>query len=211
MLSLSAKELVVAYHERTKHHYHRFAASVGYMDWATQPDPFRRYEGASLVRLLSPRWGKHFHTGSSTSPTAWSQPRFRLTPSRCSSATLLPHNLAQSLRLRNRAGLLLVQACASRWRQRRGVKPDDLPVASIAPAEGVLLKQDVAELMVRADQVRVKFEVALIVGDRSSSLRLRFCRERIRQIQVRTAIPSSEHGRTIERAPSRQMAFRATS
>jgi len=42
------------------------------MDWATQPDPFRCYEGASLVRL--PRWGKHFHTGSSTSPTAWSQP-----------------------------------------------------------------------------------------------------------------------------------------
>jgi hypothetical protein len=36
---------------------------------------------------LSPRWGKHFHIGSSTSPTAWSQPRFRLTPSRCSSAT----------------------------------------------------------------------------------------------------------------------------
>ena len=26
--SLSAEELVVAYHERTKHHYHRFAASV---------------------------------------------------------------------------------------------------------------------------------------------------------------------------------------
>jgi hypothetical protein len=39
---LSAGEIVVAYHERTKHHYHRFAASVGYMDWATQPDPFRR-------------------------------------------------------------------------------------------------------------------------------------------------------------------------
>ncbi len=36
---LSAEEIVVAYHERTKHHYHRFAASVGYMDWATQPDP----------------------------------------------------------------------------------------------------------------------------------------------------------------------------
>src|SRR5436190_6362619 len=52
--SLSAKELVVAYHERTKHHFHRFAASVGYMDWATQPDPFRRYDGASLVRLPFP-------------------------------------------------------------------------------------------------------------------------------------------------------------
>src|SRR5712691_10523015 len=37
---LSAEEAVVAYHERTKHHYHRFASSLGYMDWATQPDPF---------------------------------------------------------------------------------------------------------------------------------------------------------------------------
>jgi len=35
--SLSAEEIVVVYHERTKHHYQRFAASVGYMDWATQP------------------------------------------------------------------------------------------------------------------------------------------------------------------------------
>ncbi len=43
--------MVVAYHERTKHHFHRYAASPGYMDWATQPDPFRRYQGADLVRL----------------------------------------------------------------------------------------------------------------------------------------------------------------
>ena len=47
----SAEQVVVAYHERTKHHYHRYAASLGYMDWAKQPDPFRRYDGASLVRL----------------------------------------------------------------------------------------------------------------------------------------------------------------
>lgn len=45
------KEVVVAYHERTKHHFHRYAASPGYMDWATQPNPFRRYRGADLVRL----------------------------------------------------------------------------------------------------------------------------------------------------------------
>ena len=56
--SLSAEELVVAYHERTKHHFHRFAASVGYMDWATQPDPFRRYDGASLVCLAFPEMGQ---------------------------------------------------------------------------------------------------------------------------------------------------------
>ena len=44
----SPEEVVVAYHERTKHHFYRFAASLGYMDWATQPDPFRRYAGADL-------------------------------------------------------------------------------------------------------------------------------------------------------------------
>ena len=47
--------MVVAYHERTKHHYHRSAASLGYMDWATQPDPFRRYDGAPLLRLPLPK------------------------------------------------------------------------------------------------------------------------------------------------------------
>ena len=60
--SLSAEEIVVVYHERTKHHYHRFAASVGYMDWATQPDPFRCYEGASLVRLPFPKMGRRGQT-----------------------------------------------------------------------------------------------------------------------------------------------------
>ena len=51
----SPEEVVVAYHERTKHHFHRYAASPGCMDWATQPDPFRRYQGADLVRLLLPK------------------------------------------------------------------------------------------------------------------------------------------------------------
>ncbi len=55
---LSAEEVVVAYHERTKHHYCRYAASLGYMDWASQPDPFRRYDGASLVRLPLPDAGR---------------------------------------------------------------------------------------------------------------------------------------------------------
>ena len=54
----SAEEVVVAYHERTKHHFHRYAASLGYMDWATQPDPFRRYAGADLVRLPLPKSGR---------------------------------------------------------------------------------------------------------------------------------------------------------
>ncbi len=42
---------VRAYHEATKHHFNRFARSLGYLDWANQPDPFRRYDGASRVML----------------------------------------------------------------------------------------------------------------------------------------------------------------
>jgi SagB-type dehydrogenase family enzyme len=41
----------MAYHERSKHHPHRYAPSPGYLDWQTQPDPFRRYDGSTLVRL----------------------------------------------------------------------------------------------------------------------------------------------------------------
>ena len=57
-LDLPAEQVVVAYHERTKHHYHRYAASLGYLDWAKQPDPFRRYDGAPLVRLPFPDAGR---------------------------------------------------------------------------------------------------------------------------------------------------------
>lgn len=39
------------YHERTKHFPFRFAPSVGYMDWDTQPDPFRRFVGARNFEL----------------------------------------------------------------------------------------------------------------------------------------------------------------
>ncbi len=44
-------EAVLAYHRRTKHHLHRYAASLGYQDWATQPDPFRTYAGAERIEL----------------------------------------------------------------------------------------------------------------------------------------------------------------
>src|SRR3972149_3006771 len=42
---------VIAYHEATKHHYHAYAPGPGMLDWATQPDPFRRYVGAELLPL----------------------------------------------------------------------------------------------------------------------------------------------------------------
>src|SRR6266571_865925 len=44
-------EMVMRYHEETKHHFNRYARALGYLDWANQPNPFRRYEGATLVHL----------------------------------------------------------------------------------------------------------------------------------------------------------------
>ena len=57
-VALLPEHVVVAYHERTKHHYSRYAASLGYLDWSNQPNPFRRYEEAPLVRLSLPDAGR---------------------------------------------------------------------------------------------------------------------------------------------------------
>jgi SagB-type dehydrogenase family enzyme len=56
-LDIPAEQMVIAYHERTKHHYHRYAASLGHLDWANQPNPFRRFDGAPLIRLPLPAEG----------------------------------------------------------------------------------------------------------------------------------------------------------
>ncbi len=44
-------EQVLAYHQQTKHHFNAYARGPGYLDWATQPHPFRRYRGAPLIEL----------------------------------------------------------------------------------------------------------------------------------------------------------------
>ena len=45
---------IIAYHEASKHHYRTYAPGPGYLDWATQPDPFRRYTGAQVIPLARP-------------------------------------------------------------------------------------------------------------------------------------------------------------
>ncbi|EME71630.1 nitroreductase [Paramagnetospirillum caucaseum] len=42
---------VAAYHERTKHHSRRYARGPGFLDWETQPDPFRAFAGARRIAL----------------------------------------------------------------------------------------------------------------------------------------------------------------
>ena len=46
-----ALKSVLSYHDITKHRFQAYAHGPGYLDWATQPDPFRRYSGACLVPL----------------------------------------------------------------------------------------------------------------------------------------------------------------
>ena len=42
---------IFQYHNNSKHSYYSFAPGPGYMDWDSQPDPFRKYEGADTVSL----------------------------------------------------------------------------------------------------------------------------------------------------------------
>lgn len=49
-----ALDRVLHYHKETKHHFHAFARGPGRLDWANQPDPFRRYAHTALIRLGFP-------------------------------------------------------------------------------------------------------------------------------------------------------------
>jgi SagB-type dehydrogenase family enzyme len=50
-------QTVFKYHEQTKHSHKRYAKSLGYMDWANQPNPYRNYQGSEEVLL--PLAGEH--------------------------------------------------------------------------------------------------------------------------------------------------------
>ena len=45
------REIVRHYHDGTKHHVQRFARSLGYLDWASQPRPFRGFADAPVHPL----------------------------------------------------------------------------------------------------------------------------------------------------------------
>ena len=48
---------IIAYHEASKHHFRAYAPGPGYLDWANQPDPFRRYAAAPVIPLVQPEIG----------------------------------------------------------------------------------------------------------------------------------------------------------
>lgn len=50
-VSIDPVDQVIRYHIQTKHHFNRYARSMGFLDWANQPDPFRRFAGAEPIPL----------------------------------------------------------------------------------------------------------------------------------------------------------------
>jgi len=52
----SRSAAVRTYHDGTKHHFQAYARSLGYLDWASQPNPFRSFAGARSL-LLPPAPG----------------------------------------------------------------------------------------------------------------------------------------------------------
>ncbi|MEC4747402.1 SagB/ThcOx family dehydrogenase [Methylomicrobium sp. Wu6] len=50
----AAVDAVIAYHERTKHHLSHYAAGPDCLDWADQPNPFRRFTDCEIVSLPAP-------------------------------------------------------------------------------------------------------------------------------------------------------------
>ncbi len=44
-------QTVFHYHETTKHSQQKYANSLGYMDWSTQPNPWRDYKGTKTLQL----------------------------------------------------------------------------------------------------------------------------------------------------------------
>ena len=71
--ALDPLEVVRRYHQETKHHLSRYARAPDSMDWANQPDPFRRFEGSPLIPLpvlkpddapCSPLYEELYHPGA---------------------------------------------------------------------------------------------------------------------------------------------------
>lgn len=56
------------YHERSKHHLNHYAPGPHALDWSSQPDPFRRFDGAAVLELpllkgaASPPWDALFES-----------------------------------------------------------------------------------------------------------------------------------------------------
>jgi SagB-type dehydrogenase family enzyme len=57
--AIESSAIISSYHQRTKHHLHRYARSPGYLDWDSQPNPFRTFKGTRRIELPLAADGLH--------------------------------------------------------------------------------------------------------------------------------------------------------
>jgi SagB-type dehydrogenase family enzyme len=124
---MNALQTVFDYHNRTKHHLQRYARALGYMDWATQPDPFRTYNGAEQLALVH--------------PARWDEPSYDQLFS------ALP---AQTIDHAAISRLIYDSLALSAWKQVAGSRPWSLRVnpssGALHPTEGYLIAGPIAGL-----------------------------------------------------------------
>jgi SagB-type dehydrogenase family enzyme len=129
-----ARNLLAAvreYHDQTKHHFKRFARSLGYLDWATQPDPFRAFDGAARIDLIEPLRAAADARGS-LDGRAWTGISYDELFVPAASPRVAPGLPAVSVFLRYSLGLSAwKQAGPSRWALR--VNPSS---GNLHPTEG---------------------------------------------------------------------------
>jgi len=124
----SRLEAVRRYHQRTKHRLDGFAAGPGRLDWATQPEPFRWFDGAPNTGLplvadgLEASYADLYHPG-------------KITP--------------QPLSLENIAALFELSLGLSAWKESGGARwalrcnPSS---GNLHPTEGYLIVPNVGEI-----------------------------------------------------------------
>ncbi|MQA29872.1 MAG: nitroreductase [Luteitalea sp.] len=84
-------DTVLRYHNGTKHSFHQFARSLGYLDWASQPRPFRSYIGSPVIALEPRRPPPRATTGQSGERTVTYDDLFvpaRIPPVQISAGTI---------------------------------------------------------------------------------------------------------------------------
>jgi len=120
---------VFEYHQATKHRFEAYASGPGFMDWATQPDPFRRYAGARLIQL------------ETVAPT--DEPRYDavFTPRRMPAAAPVNRQTISQLFYDSLALSAWKSAGANRWALRVNASSGNLH-----PTEGYLVCGPVAGL-----------------------------------------------------------------
>ena len=131
---MPARNLLAAvreYHDQTKHHVSRFARSLGYLDWATRPDPFRTFDSAARIDLIEPLRAAAGGRGSSDG-RAWMGISYDELFVPAASPRVAPGLPAVSVFLRHSLGLSAwKQAGPSRWALR--VNPSS---GNLHPTEG---------------------------------------------------------------------------